>query len=78
MMLIIKKLISPIRKVKRIIYPKWFYEIPKIKEKASKCQSLQLGSGLATKIPGCINVDINEEVKPDVIFDLNQKINVPT
>ena len=62
-----------LRIIKRYLFPKWYYEWPIILKKANNCCCLQLGSGLDTKIPGSINIDINQKVFPDVLFDLNNE-----
>ena len=61
-----------IRTLRRRILPNWTDEWALILEKANSCKSVQLGSGIGTKIPGCINIDINLETNPDVVHDLNE------
>lgn len=59
--------------VRRRLLPGWNDEWQKMVGKARICRALQLGSGMATALPGCVNVDINATTKPDVICDLNAK-----
>jgi len=60
-------------KIRRRFLPGWNDEWPQLVEKSSACNSVQFGSGLATKLPNAVNVDINSSTQPDVICDLNNK-----
>ena len=63
-----------IKKFKRKYFPSWLDTWPCILNKAKSSNCLQLGSGVNTIIPGCVNVDINPDTHPDVLFDLNKNI----
>lgn len=60
-----------LRKLRRLILPSWQDLWPEIVQRASKEPTLQLGSGLATRLKGAINVDVNPNTKPDVLCDLD-------
>lgn len=63
-----------LKTLRRRILPGWNDEWTELVRKARACRSLQLGSGMATVLPGSLNVDINISTKPDVICDLNAKV----
>jgi hypothetical protein len=49
-----------LRSTRRRLFPTWVDSWPEILRKASKCRSLQLGSGLGTPIPGSIFTDLGD------------------
>ena len=60
-----------LKKMRRRFLPNWNDEWPKILEKTGVCKSMQIGSGMATKLPNVVNVDISPITNPNVICDLN-------
>jgi len=60
-----------LRKLRRRYLPGWNDDWSYLVEKSINCSSIQLGSGLATRLPDAVNVDINSNTNPDVICDLN-------
>ena len=62
-----------LRKIRRRYLPNWNDEWAQLLRKSSVCNSVQLGSGLGTRLPDAINVDINSSTDPDVICNLNNK-----
>jgi SAM-dependent methyltransferase len=62
-----------LRYLRRRFVPVWVDAWQGILKNSEECVTAQFGSGIATKLPNAINVDINMVTKPDVICDLNAK-----
>ncbi len=60
-----------VKAFRKVIIPSWTDIWPKIVECASAKRTIQLGSGMATKLANSVNVDINPQTRPDVVCDLN-------
>ena len=56
---------------RKLLLPSWTDLWPIIIKSTSIKKTIQLGSGIATKLDNAVNVDINPETSPDVVWDLN-------
>ena len=63
-----------LRKIRRRYLPGWNDKWSYLVEKSRTCISIQLGSGLATRLPNAVTLDINSSTQPDVICDLNNGV----
>jgi len=55
---------------KRVV-PHWTDIWPDVIVRTETQSVLQLGSGMTTKLKNTVNVDINPQTRPDVVWDLN-------
>ncbi len=60
-----------LRKLRRLLAPKWTDIWPDIVARSENSSTIQLGCGIATRLTHAVNVDMNPKAAPDVLCNLD-------